>query len=105
MALLDLLTGNISQFDYFNENDISLIYCPFPKKVYGVIFRYKCKNIIAINKCISTYKQKKTIIHELAHLELSHIDKRKQLMEFSIENIEDEADRYIEFLGGNNDKN
>ena len=33
-------------------------------------------------------------LHEFAHLELCHLD--KCVLEFSIENIEDEADMYIE---------
>ena len=50
-----------------------------------------------INKYISYYKQKKTILHELAHMELCHLDKKK-LLEFKIEGLEDEADRYVKFL-------
>lgn len=93
-----LLTGEISQTEYFNLYDVTLLYKELPKKIYGFIFRYKGKNIITINSYISETKKKMTILHELAHLELSHLDNKKKLMEFKIENIEDDADKYIDFI-------
>jgi len=96
--LIALLNGDITQEEYINNNDVTLIYKSLPKKVYGFIFRYKNRNIIAINSNISTNKKKMTILHELAHLELNHLDNKKRLLEFKIEDIEDEADRYIKFI-------
>lgn len=96
--LIALLHGEITQQEYLYSNDVTLLYESLPKKVYGFIFRYKNRNIITINSNISKNKQKDTILHELAHLELSHIDKNKKLMEFRIENMEDEADKYIKFI-------
>ena len=55
-------------------------------------------NIIIVNWNISKEKKKKTIIHELAHLELHHLDRQQELFSFSIENVEDEADKYVKFL-------
>lgn len=99
--LISLLRGEISENDYYYINDVKILYRKLPKKIYGFIFRYKNKNIITVNNYISLNKQKKTILHELAHLELSHLDNDKNLMEFKIENMEDEADKYIKFLTDN----
>lgn len=96
--LISLLSGEISENDYYYINNIKILYRKLPKKVYGFIFRYKSENIITVNNCISLNKQKKTILHELAHLELYHLDNNKNLMEFKIESIEDEADKYIQFI-------
>lgn len=99
--LISLLRGEISENDYYYINDVKILYRKLPKKIYGFIFRYKSKNIITVNNHISLNKQKKTILHELAHLELSHLDNDKNLMEFKIEDMEDEADKYIKFLTDN----
>ena len=69
-----------------------------PKKIYGFIHRYRGINVVIINWNLSKEKKKKAILHELAHLELHHLDNQRELLEFSIENIEDEADRYIKEL-------
>lgn len=96
--LESLLCNEISQEEYMIMNDINILYKPLPKKVYGFIFRYKNRNIISINQYISDYKKKMTILHEFAHLELNHLDKKKRLLEFKIEDLEDEADRYVRYL-------
>ncbi len=96
--LFSLLNGEISQEDYFMYNNTILIKKALPKRVYGFIFRYKDCYYIVINKFISYYKQKKAILHELAHLELNHLDNKKRILEFKIEGLEDEADRYVKLL-------
>ena len=93
--LISLLNNEITQEEYINNNNIVLLNKPLPRKIYGFIFRYKNRNIITINSNISYYKKKKTVLHEFAHLELNHLDNKKRLLEFKIENIEDEADEYI----------
>lgn len=100
--LISLLNGEISQEEYLNYNNTRITKISLPRRIYGFIFRYKDNIVIAINKNISYYKQKKTILHELAHLELNHLDNKKRLLEFKIEGIEDEADRYVKFLIENN---
>ncbi len=96
--LLSLLNEEINERDYLYLNNIVVLYKDLPSKIYGFIFQYKGKNIITINKKISEEKKKKTIIHEFAHLELNHLEKNKELVKFKVENIEDEADRYMKFL-------
>jgi len=97
-VLIDLLNGEIEEKDYLNINDVRIIYKKLPRKVYGFIHRYRDINIVIINWNISKERKRNTILHELAHLELHHLDRNKELFAFSIENIEDEADKYIEFL-------
>lgn len=94
--LIDLLKNEITQEEYTRENDIHIIYKKLPKKVYGFIHKYRDINLIIINWNISKELKKRTLIHELAHFELHHLD--KNFIEFNIENIEDEADRYVKFL-------
>lgn len=49
-----------------------------------------------INEKLSHYMRKKTILHEIAHIELNQID--KDLIALKIAKYEDEADKYINFL-------
>lgn len=96
--LISLLNCEITQAEYLTYNNAKITKISLPRRIYGFIFKYKDNNIIVINKNISYDKQKKTILHELAHLELNHLDNKKSLLEFKIEGIEDEADRYVNFL-------
>lgn len=97
--LMAVLEGTISQDEYLHYNDIELRYERLPKYVYGLIYKYKDKILIAINKNLSEEKKKKTLLHEFAHFELKHVD--SFLLEFKIENLEDEADRYVDYLMNN----
>lgn len=96
--LIDLLNGELEQQEYLIINNVKIIYKKLPKKIYGFIHRYRNINLIVINWNISKEKKQKTILHELAHLELHHVDKTEELFAFSIKNVEDEADRYIKYL-------
>ena len=71
VVLLALLEGEINQDEYLYLNDIELRYVRLPRYVYGFIYKYKDVFLIAINKSLSETKKKKTILHELAHFELS----------------------------------
>lgn len=94
--LASLLNGEITQEEYINCNNIKILDFSLPKRIYGFIFNYRNINFIIVNKCISIEKHKYTILHEFAHLELNHLSKLR--LNFKIEGIEDEADRYIDFL-------
>ncbi len=96
-VLFSLLNGEISQDEYLKANNTVILKKELPRRIYGFIFFYKDYYYIVINKFISYYKQKKTILHELAHMELRHLDK-KTLLEFKIEGLEDEADEYVKHL-------
>ncbi len=95
--LFSMLKGEITQDEYLDYNNTTIIKKEFPRRIYGLIFDYQNRYFVVINKYISYYKQKKTVLHELAHMELCHLDK-KRLLEFKIEGLEDEADRYIKLL-------
>lgn len=77
-------------------NNVKVINIALPSRIYGFIFSYRNISLIVINKNISKTKAKDTLLHEFAHLKLSHLD--KTCLDFKIEGIEDEADRYIKFL-------
>lgn len=93
--LKELLLGNITQDEYFNQNNIMLLSDKLPFKVYGCVFLYRDRYCILINKSLSQFKQKTALLHEIAHIELNHLHKRKTLLEFKIDGLEDEADEYI----------
>lgn len=94
--LISLLRGEISQDEYMNYNNVKIVKIDLPKRIYGFIFNYRNINLIVTNKYISQKKYDVTLLHEFAHLELSHLD--KMCLDFKIEGIEDEADKYIEYL-------
>lgn len=97
--LKDLLNGFVTQRDalvYYNAN---ISYKALPSEINGFIFNYKGINNIIVNNELSYYKKRKTILHELAHIELNHLCQQdKDLFAFHIQKYEDEADRYIKFL-------
>lgn len=93
-----LLNNEIDEQQYLIEHNAKIIYKKLPKKVYGFVFKYRNINLVVINWNISKNKKKLTLLHEFAHIELSHLNKCEQLLEFSIENAEDEADEYIKFI-------
>ena len=48
---------------------------------------------------LSYYKKKKTILHELAHIELNQLNQlNKDLFAFKVDKYEDDADLYIKML-------
>lgn len=93
-----LLNNEIDEQQYLIEHNAKIIYKKLPKKVYGFVFKYRNINLVVINWNISKDKKKLTLLHEFAHIELSHLNKCEQLLEFSIEIAEDEADEYIKFI-------
>lgn len=99
MNILNLLLGEITQKELLDCYNSAIIYEPLPKHINGYVFNYDNINFIIINKNLSYYKRKKTILHELAHIELSQLNQIDEtLFSFKIEKYEDIADRYIKFL-------
>lgn len=94
--LISLLKGEITQEDYINYNNIKIVKIYLPKRIYGFIFNYRNINLIIVNKSLSDYKFDITLLHEFAHLELNHMG--KTCLDFKIDGIEDEADKYVDFL-------
>lgn len=96
MVLISLLNGEITQEEYMRYNNVKTIKIDLPRRIYGFIFPYRNLNVIAINKYISNEKYNLTLLHEFAHIELNHTNKIG--LDFKLEGIEDEADKYVEYL-------
>lgn len=99
MNIISLLKREITQQELLNYYNacITLIY--LPERINGFIFSYENIYNIFVNKELSYYKRKKTILHELAHIELSQLKQvNKDLFAFYIDKYEDEADKYIKFI-------
>ena len=95
----DLLNGSITQEDILAYYNATISYIELPKFIDGFVFNYKGIYNIIINCNLSYYRKRKTIIHELAHIELNHIGQiNKALFAFQIQNKEDETDNYIKYL-------
>lgn len=107
MRIIDLINKNVTQQELLNYYNACITYAKLPNKVDGYVFQYKGIYNIFINKDLSYYKKKKTILHELAHIELNHLNQvDKDLFAFRINFCEDEADSYLKMLLYlNNNKN
>lgn len=100
MNLRNLLLGNITQQDLLNYYNATIVMKDIPyENIRGFVDYYKGIFFIYINRNISYYKKKKTILHELAHIELNHQEqKERDLFAFFVDKYEDEADRYVKYL-------
>lgn len=96
MNIKNLIKGEIGQQDLLNYYNATIIYKELFDEVLGYVFYYRGIYCIIINKALSYYKKKKTILHELAHIEKNQLcQSNKDLFAFYIDKYEDEADRYI----------
>ena len=97
MNLKNLLLGNISQDDFLNYHNAKIFYEDIIyDDIRGLVDYYQGYYFIYINKNLSYYKRKKTLLHELAHIELNQLcQSDKDLFAFHVQEYEDEADRYI----------
>lgn len=99
MNLKELIKGEIEQSEFLNYYNVSLIYEPLPILVNGFVFNHDGINFIIVNKFLSYYKRKKTLLHELAHIELNQLCQiDKDLFAFHIDRYEDEASEYIKII-------
>lgn len=95
----ELLMGVITQQEILNYYNATLLFKVLPNEVNGYVIYYRGINCIIINKNLSYYKKKKTILHELAHIELSQLCQiNNDLFEFFIDKYEDEANEYIKAI-------
>ena len=91
-----LLSGEMEQSELLRYYNSNIAYVILPEQINGFVFNYKGINNIYINKNLSYYKRKKTLLHELAHIELNQLcQSDKDLFAFHIQEYEDEADKYI----------
>lgn len=97
-----LLKGEISFDEVLHYYNANISYIDLPERINGFVFSYKDINNIFINDFLSNSKKKKTILHELAHIELDQLGQiDKDLFAFKVDKYEDEADKYIQFLTKN----
>ena len=105
MNIYNLLLGEITQKDLLSYYNATIIYEDLPSSINGCVFNYDNVYFILIKKSLSYYKKKKTILHELAHVELNQLCQcNKELFSMKINKYEDEADEYIKFLIDNINK-
>lgn len=99
MNIYNLLIGNITQHDLLNYYNATITYEDMPNGIDGCVFSYDEINNIMINKKLSYYMKKKTILHELAHIELNQLNQiDKDSFALKIDKYEDDADKYVKLL-------
>ena len=99
MNIKNLLNGNITQKELLNYYNSTILYYELPMEIKGFVFSYDNINFIIINSKISYYMRRKTLLHELAHIELNQLCQvDKDLFAFKVDKYEDEADKYIKFI-------
>lgn len=99
MNIISLLKREITQQELLNYHNACITLIELPDGINGFIFSYENIYNIFINKKITYYKRKKTILHELAHIELSQLNQlNNDMFAFYIEKYEDEADKYLKFI-------
>lgn len=99
MNIISLLKREITQQELLNYYNACITTIDLPDGINGFVFSYENIYNIFINKELSYYKRKKTILHELAHIELSQLKQlNKDMFAFYIEKYEDEADKYLNFI-------
>ena len=98
MNIKNLMLGNITLQDLLNYYNATIIYESWLyKDVRGFVDYYKGYYFIYINSNMSYYKKKKTILHELAHIELNQpCQVNNDLFAFYIDEYEDEANKYLQ---------
>lgn len=99
MNIYNLLNKNITQQELLNYYNTTIVYDNLPDSINGFVFNYKGFNTIIVNKDLSYYKKKKTILHELAHIELNQLNQlNNDLFAFKVDKYEDDADLYLKML-------
>lgn len=99
MNIKSLLKNEITQEELLNYYNATITYEDLPEGINGFLFSYKNIYNIFINKALSYYMKKKTILHELAHIELNQLNQiDKDMFEFKINKYEDEADIYLKSI-------
>jgi Zn-dependent peptidase ImmA (M78 family) len=99
MGIIDLLKKDITQQELLNYYNATITYIHLPAEIYGCVYLYKGIFNIFIEENLSYYKKRKTILHELAHIELNQLEQsNKDLFAYSVKQYEDEADKYLKYL-------
>ena len=99
--IIELLKGNMTQQELLNYYNANITYVSLSTGINGFVFNHRGIYNIIINSNLSYYKKRKSILHELAHSELSHLEQDKTMLEFNRNGFEDEADNYLKFIRDN----
>lgn len=100
MNIKGMLLGDITLDELLNYYNASIHHFDYEcKQIRGFVDYYKGHYFIYINRHLSYYLKRKTLLHELAHIELNQLcQNTKDLISFFIDQYEDEADKYIKQL-------
>lgn len=104
MNIYNLLKREITQQELLNYYNATIVYDILPNNINGLVFNYENINTIIINQNLSYYMKRKTILHELAHIELNQLNQiDNDLLALKVDKYEDEADEYIKSILNNID--
>lgn len=96
MGIIDLLRKDITQQELLNYYNANISYIHLPNSIDGCVFQYKGFFSIFIEETLTYYMKRKTILHELAHIELCQLEQcDKDLFALHSKQYEDEADKYV----------
>ncbi len=99
MNIINLLKKETTQQELLNYYNACITLIKLPHGINGFVFSYENIYNIFINKELSYYKRKKTILHELAHIELNQLrQSNADMFAFYIEKYEDEAEKYLSLI-------
>ena len=74
MRIIDLLNNEVTERELLSYYNASVTYEKLPDGISGFVYSYKGVQNIFINRGLSYYKRKKTLLHELAHIELNQLN-------------------------------
>lgn len=97
--IINLLKRETTQQELLNYYNACITLIELPQGINGFVFSYENIYNIFINKDLSYYKRKKTILHELAHIELNQLrQSNNSMFAFYVEKYEDEAEKYLSLI-------
>ena len=73
MNIYNLLKNEITQQELLNYYNATITFDKMPNGINGCVLLYENIYNIFINSELSYYLKKKTILHELAHIELNQL--------------------------------
>lgn len=94
MNIKNLIDNDVTQDEFLNYNNATLLFRKMPIEINGLIIRKNDINIIIINDNLGEEARKRTFLHELSHLELNHTYKYN-VVDNNIDKYEQEVDLYL----------
>lgn len=94
MNIKNLIDNDVTQDEFLNYNNATLLFEKLPIEINGLIVRKNDINVIIINDNLGEEARKKAFLHEISHLELNHTY-RYNIMDNNMDKYEHEVDLYI----------